>query len=67
MEQLLPFRGSGSDPRRANWDYLYEPEAKIVLEAGAHALHRGDHLPGVAEEHSSEQSARMVAMKVRLR
>jgi len=67
IEQLLPLPADRlkEDARasRKNWDYLYEPEAKVVLEQLL--LRYIEHLiyQAVAENIASEQSARMVAMK----
>lgn len=67
MEQLLPLspeRLSGTAKSESGaWDYLYEPEAKMVVD---HLLVRYVEAiiyQAVAENIASEQSARMVAMK----
>ena len=67
IEQLLPLpadRLKGeSKAARPNWDYLYEPDARAVLD---HLLARYVEqiiYQAVAENMASEQSARMVAMK----
>ncbi len=63
MEQLLPLSGERIGAPEGSWDYIYEPEAKVVLD---HVLTRYIEsvvYQGVSENMASEQSARMVAMK----
>ncbi|HSB49328.1 MAG TPA: F0F1 ATP synthase subunit gamma, partial [Burkholderiales bacterium] len=45
------------------WDYLYEPEAKVVLDQVLTRYIEMVIYQAVAENMASEQSARMVAMK----
>ena len=45
------------------WDYLYEPEAKSVLDQVMTRYIEALIFQAVAENMASEQSARMVAMK----
>jgi F-type H+-transporting ATPase subunit gamma len=67
LEQLLPLPADRlqSDGRavRANWDYLYEPDAKAVLDQLLTRYVEQIVYQSVAENIASEQSARMVAMK----
>jgi F-type H+-transporting ATPase subunit gamma len=63
VEQLLPLSGERMGAREGRWDYIYEPDAKSVLD---HVLTRYVEtiiFQAVAENMASEQSARMVAMK----
>ena len=63
IEQLLPLSGERMGAREGRWDYIYEPDAKSVLD---HVLTRYVEtiiFQAVAENMASEQSARMVAMK----
>jgi len=46
-----------------SWDYLYEPDAKTVIDDLLHRYVEGLVFQAVAENMASEQSARMVAMK----
>ena len=70
MEQLLPLTderinsedGEGK-PVRAPWDYIYEPEAKPVIDDIMVRYIEALVYQAVAENMASEQSARMVAMK----
>ncbi len=45
------------------WDYIYEPEAKVVLDQVLTRYIEAIIFQAVAENMASEQSARMVAMK----
>jgi F-type H+-transporting ATPase subunit gamma len=45
------------------WDYIYEPDAKVVIDELLQRYVEGVVLQAVAESMASEQSARMVAMK----
>ena len=67
IEQLLPLPAdrleSESRAKRENWDYLYEPEARVVLEQLLTRYVEQIIYQAVAENMASEQSARMVAMK----
>ncbi|MCX5591187.1 F0F1 ATP synthase subunit gamma [Alcaligenes endophyticus] len=45
------------------WDYIYEPDAKSVIDDLLHRYVEGLIYQAVAENMASEQSARMVAMK----
>lgn len=63
MEQLLPLPASESQVAKHDWDYLYEPDAQVVLE---HVLTRYVEslvYQAVLENVASEHAARMVAMK----
>ncbi len=63
MEQLLPLSGERLGSPAGTWDYLYEPEAKTVLEQVLTRYVETIIFQAVAENMASEQSARMVAMK----
>jgi F-type H+-transporting ATPase subunit gamma len=62
-EQILPVQASDEDELKHHWDYIYEPDAKEVLD---HLLTRYIEslvYQGVVENIACEQAARMVAMK----
>ena len=64
IEQLLPLSGDvvgGSTSNR--WDYIYEPDAKSVIDNLLIRYVEALLYQSVAENMASEQSARMVAMK----
>jgi len=63
MEQLLPLSGERMGAPESVWDYLYEPEAKAVLDQVMTRYIEAIIFQAVAENMASEQSARMVAMK----
>jgi F-type H+-transporting ATPase subunit gamma len=63
IEQLLPLAGDRLGSPESVWDYLYEPEAKVVLEQVLTRYIEAIIFQAVAENMASEQSARMVAMK----
>jgi F-type H+-transporting ATPase subunit gamma len=63
MEQLLPLSGERLGAPDSNWDYLYEPDAKAVLDQVLNRYIEAIIFQTVAENMASEQSARMVAMK----
>ncbi len=62
-EQLLPLSGDKLGAPDANWDYLYEPDAKVVLDELLVRYVEAIIYQSVAENIACEQSARMVAMK----
>ncbi|OFZ86167.1 MAG: F0F1 ATP synthase subunit gamma [Burkholderiales bacterium RIFCSPLOWO2_12_67_14] len=63
MEQLLPLAGERLGAPEGTWDYLYEPDAKVVLDQVLTRYIEVLIYQAVAENLASEQSARMVAMK----
>jgi F-type H+-transporting ATPase subunit gamma len=63
IEQLLPLSGKRMGAPEGVWDYLYEPEAKPVLDQVLVRYIEAIIFQAVAENMASEQSARMVAMK----
>ena len=63
MEQLLPLSGERLGAPDGSWDYLYEPDAKAVLDQVLTRYIEVLIYQAVAENLASEQSARMVAMK----
>ena len=66
LEQLLPLPEAPPDETAQlahHWDYLYEPEAKDVLDGLLTRYIESLVYRGVVENLACEQSARMVAMK----
>jgi len=63
MEQLLPLSGEKMGEPTGAWDYIYEPEAKVVLDQVLTRYIEALVYQAVSENMASEQSARMVAMK----
>jgi F-type H+-transporting ATPase subunit gamma len=63
MEQLLPLSGERIGAPEGSWDYIYEPDAKVVLDQVLTRYIEAVIFQAVSENMASEQSARMVAMK----
>jgi len=63
IQQLLPLSGDRLGAPEGPWDYVYEPEAQVVLEQVLTRYIEAIIFQAVAESMASEQSARMVAMK----
>ena len=63
MEQLLPLSGEQLGSPKGHWDYIYEPEAKPVVDQLMMRYVESLVYNAVAENMASEQSSRMVAMK----
>ena len=65
IEQLLPLSSAKlqEESREYSWDYLYEPDAQMVLDELLVRYIESLVFQAVAENMASEQSARMVAMK----
>jgi F-type H+-transporting ATPase subunit gamma len=65
VEQLLPLAADRlkTDASEPGWDYLYEPDAKVVIDDLLLRFVEALIYQAVAENMASEQSARMVAMK----
>jgi F-type H+-transporting ATPase subunit gamma len=63
IEQLLPLAGERLGAPETVWDYIYEPEARAVLDQVMTRYIEALIYQAVAENMASEQSARMVAMK----
>jgi F-type H+-transporting ATPase subunit gamma len=63
IEQLLPLSGEQLGSPKGHWDYIYEPEAKPVVDQLMTRYIESLVYNAVAENMASEQSSRMVAMK----
>ncbi len=65
VEQLLPIVATEleNDDLKKHWDYLYEPDAKEVLDNLLIRYIESIVYQGLVENNACEQSARMVAMK----
>jgi F-type H+-transporting ATPase subunit gamma len=63
VEPLLPLTGEKLGSAEGHWDYIYEPDAKTVLDVLLVRYIESLVYHAVAENMASEQSARMVAMK----
>jgi F-type H+-transporting ATPase subunit gamma len=65
VQQLLPLSSQDMavDGGKHSWDYIYEPEAKVVIDELLVRYVEALVYQATAENMASEQSARMVAMK----
>jgi F-type H+-transporting ATPase subunit gamma len=64
LVQLLPIRPEEiGEERKGQWDYIYEPDAKEVLDQLLIRYVESIVFQGLVENNACEQAARMVAMK----
>ncbi len=63
LEQLLPLSSEQLGETKDNWDYIYEPDAKLIIDQLLLRYVESLVYSAVTENQASEQSARMVAMK----
>jgi len=63
VEKLLPLSGEKMGTSEGNWDYIYEPDAKKVIDELLLRYIESLVYQAVVENMASEQSSRMVAMK----
>ncbi|WP_223669779.1 F0F1 ATP synthase subunit gamma [Kangiella shandongensis] len=63
VDQLLPLPVGQDEELRHHWDYLYEPEAKPLLDKLMVRFIESQVYQAVVENIACEQAARMVAMK----
>ncbi len=61
--QLLPLQAGDTGERKGPWDYIYEPEAKEILDMLLIRYVESQVYQGVVENNACEQASRMVAMK----
>jgi F-type H+-transporting ATPase subunit gamma len=63
VEQLLPLRAELDSETKGHWDYIYEPDAKEILDGLLLRYVESQVYQGVIENNACEQAARMFAMK----
>jgi F-type H+-transporting ATPase subunit gamma len=63
IEQLLPLEAEDSQEMKHHWDYIYEPDAKELLEGLLTRYIESQVYQAVVENGACEQAARMLAMK----
>lgn len=63
IHQLIPVSGDIDKELEHHWDYIYEPDAKPVIDALMMRFIESQVYQGVVENIASEMSARMIAMK----
>jgi F-type H+-transporting ATPase subunit gamma len=63
IRQLVPIVGEKHEAMPLHWDYIYEPDARVVLDALLTRYIESLVYQAVVENGACEQAARMVAMK----
>jgi F-type H+-transporting ATPase subunit gamma len=63
VDQLLPLRAVEDESMKHHWDYIYEPDAKELLEGLLVRYIESLVYQAVVENVACEQAARMIAMK----
>ena len=63
IDQLLPLPKSDDQEISHHWDYIYEPDANVLLDQLLVRYIESQVYQGVVENIACEQAARMVAMK----
>jgi F-type H+-transporting ATPase subunit gamma len=63
ITQLLPVDAADNQGLPEHWDYIYEPDARAILEGLLMRYVESQVYQGVVENVASEMAARMVAMK----
>jgi F-type H+-transporting ATPase subunit gamma len=63
VEQLIPLVADEDQTLKHHWDYLYEPDAKQLLDGLLVRYLESQIYQGVVENSACEQAARMIAMK----
>ena len=63
IQQLAPLPPVDADEYRHSWDYLYEPEARELIEGLVKRYIESQVYQAVVENSACEQAAKMIAMK----
>jgi F-type H+-transporting ATPase subunit gamma len=63
VAQLLPLQAQSDEELKGHWDYIYEPDAKEILEGLLLRYVESQVYQGGVENNACEQAARMFAMK----
>jgi len=63
VQQLLPLQAEQNEERKHAWDYLYEPDAKELLDGLLTRYVESQVYQAVVENGACEQASRMIAMK----
>jgi F-type H+-transporting ATPase subunit gamma len=63
VEQLLPLEADDAGEMQHHWDYIYEPDARELLEGLLTRYIESQVYQAVVENGACEQAARMLAMK----
>ena len=63
IDQLLPLPKSDDEAIQHRWDYIYEPDAQVLLDQLLVRYVESQVYQGVVENIACEQASRMIAMK----
>ncbi|SEK25709.1 ATP synthase F1 subcomplex gamma subunit [Atopomonas hussainii] len=63
VEQLVPLQADEDTSLKHHWDYIYEPDAKAILDGLMVRYVESQVYQAVVENSACEQAARMIAMK----
>jgi len=63
VQQLIPLEKHESDDMKHHWDYIYEPDARSLLDSLLVRYVESQVYQSVVENKACEQAARMLAMK----
>lgn len=63
VQQLIPANGEIDKKLDHHWDYMYEPDTKMIIDALMMRFIESQVYRGVVENIACEMSARMIAMK----
>jgi len=63
IRQLVPLDSEGDDNMRHHWDYIYEPDARQLIEGLITRFIESQVYQAVVENVACEQAAKMIAMK----
>ncbi|XOV86196.1 MAG: F0F1 ATP synthase subunit gamma [Pseudomonadota bacterium] len=63
IRQLVPLDPDEESDRRYPWDYIYEPEAQVLMEGLISRFIESQVYQAVVENGACEQAAKMIAMK----
>ncbi len=63
IHQMVPISGELDQELEHHWDYIYEPEARHIIDGLMFRFIESQVYQGLVENIASEMSARMVAMK----
>jgi len=63
VQQLLPLEASDDETYKHRWDYLYEPDAKDLINGLVTRFIESQVYQAVVENQACEQAAKMIAMK----
>jgi F-type H+-transporting ATPase subunit gamma len=63
IRQLLPLQPEPAEEMQHRWDYLYEPDARELIEGLVTRFIESQVYQAVVENGACEQAAKMIAMK----